>query len=670
MKLLVAVDLVPVPGGERQHAARVPPARRRWPTRHDDRPGDLRGADAARRRGRRDTCARFCRQGHGAAARARSPPLRPGGGDLFERPPRSIVADRRSRGARRWFAIAASTADLAIGLQLSAARYLDEVARPRIFEEAEPRQIEGLTAHATTLPQRLRRRLTWWKHARYLSRLAATMAAVTVVSDAEREALVAIGVDAAKVHVVPNGADGADLVRPRTVAAPARLIYPGAITYAPNLEAVVWCLNQVMPRVRAVRPDVQLWVTGDTGDLPLDRHAATATCVRFTGRLPDVKDVISGSAATVVPLQVGGGHPAQGAGVAGARHAGGLDRARGVEGLDVVDGTRRAARRHRPRRSAPRCGGCSTIRRWPTRLSAAGRARVGAAYTWTAIGQQLLAIVDAVSEGRHDGDATTIPPRVRSGRPFASGLVGALACLALATRAVSLRVPPHARGPPLHRPDVRRPRPRAVLVVGHLVAAGAVHPQHDDARAQRRPPSSTRRCGCWPTSRRCSGCRSRRCSSGGASPPRWSMGPALAVAAVRLSRSARAGAGRLLDCARRWRPRLAARRRRSTRCGLPDAPFPEAIYIVEPNTWYGLLGLSVPAAGAGVHADRAGRRLPRAHGAERRGRGRPVRLGALGVALLHAYDLVVVYAVVGTFWIVELVRGPRHSRGASRGRSW
>jgi hypothetical protein len=32
-------------------------------------------------------------------------------------------------------------------------------------------------------------------------------------------------------------------------------------------------------------------------------------------------------------------------------------------------------------------------------LSAAGRARVGAAYTWAPIGQQLLAIVDAVSEG-------------------------------------------------------------------------------------------------------------------------------------------------------------------------------------------------------------------------------------------------------------------------------
>ena len=34
------------------------------------------------------------------------------------------------------------------------------------------------------------------------------------------------------------------------------------------------------------------------------------------------------------------------------------------------------------------------------RLSADGRAQVGAAYTWTGIGQRLLAIVDAASEGR------------------------------------------------------------------------------------------------------------------------------------------------------------------------------------------------------------------------------------------------------------------------------
>ncbi len=321
--------------------------------------------------------------------------LRQGGGGLFDARPRSIVQTddpevRALVGGR------GRDADLAVGFQLSAARYLDGIPRPRIFEEAEPRQIEGLAAHATTLPQRLRLRLTWWKHARYLSRLAATMAAVTVVSEAERESVVAIGVDAAKVHVVPNGADGADLDRPRTVATPPRLIYPGAITYAPNLEAVVWCLKQVMPRVREVRPDVELWVTGDTGDLPLDRMP-NRDMVRFTGRLPDVKDAISGAAATVVPLLVGGGtrlkvleSMALGTPVVSTR--------RGVDGLAVEDGS------HVLLGDTAEAFSAQVVRvlddpELAARLSFEGRARIRADYTWQAIGQRLLAVVDAASEG-------------------------------------------------------------------------------------------------------------------------------------------------------------------------------------------------------------------------------------------------------------------------------
>ena len=302
----------------------------------------------------------------------------------------------------------AATAELAIGLQLSAARYLDDAACPRIFEEAEPRQIEGLIAHATTLPQRLRRRLTWWKHARYLARLAASMAAVTVVSEAEREAMVATGVDAATVHVVPNGADGDDLARPRAVAAPPRLIYPGAITYAPNLEAVVWCLNQVMPRVRAVRPDVQLWVTGDTGDLPLDRMP-NRDMVRFTGRLPDVKDAISGSAATVVPLQVGGGTRlkvleslALGTPVVSTTTRRGRARRRRRHA--------RAARRHRRGLQRP---GAAAARR-----SGAGRSAVGGGTRARRRGLHLDGDRPAAAGDRgrserryHDGDAQRFLPR-------------------------------------------------------------------------------------------------------------------------------------------------------------------------------------------------------------------------------------------------------------------
>jgi glycosyltransferase involved in cell wall biosynthesis len=336
----------------------------------------------------------FCRD---VTVIAKSPftPLRTAHRGLLGGTPRSLV-ETDDPGVRALIRTRGASADVAVGLQLNAARYLDEVGIPRVFEEAEPRQIEALSAHATGPWRRFRARLTWWKHARYLSRLSATMAAVTVASESERTALVEAGVAATTIHVVPNGADGADLVRPRAIAAPARLIYPGAITYPPNLEAVVWCLTQVMPRVRAVRPEVTLWVTGDTGDLPLERIPNRAS-VRFTGRLPDVKDAVAGSTVTVVPLLVGGGTRlkvleslALGTPV--------VSTAKGVEGLDVVNG------RHALVSDSPEQFSADVLRvladpALATRLSSEGRALVRSTYTWETIGQRLLGVVAGAGKG-------------------------------------------------------------------------------------------------------------------------------------------------------------------------------------------------------------------------------------------------------------------------------
>jgi hypothetical protein len=133
------------------------------------------------------------------------------------------------------------------------------------------------------------------------------------------------------------------------------------------------------------------------------------------------------------------------------------------------------------------------------------------------------------------------------------------------------------------------------------------------------------------------------------------MGPALAVIAVRLSRTAEqarlafwialagGGLGWLLVAAK-------------YAFGLADAPFPNAIYTFEPNTWFGLLGYPyLPLAQGFMCIALVG--AFRVHTAPSAAAWAACAAGALGVALLHAYDLVVVYAVVGTFWIVELVRG-------------
>jgi hypothetical protein len=89
--------------------------------------------------------------------------------------------------------------------------------------------------------------------------------------------------------------------------------------------------------------------------------------------------------------------------------------------------------------------------------------------------------------------------------------------------------------------------------------------------------------------------------------------------------------------------------------GAAEAPFPEAIYIVEPNTWFGLLAYPyLPLAQGFMLIALVG--AFRVHTAPSRGAWVAAGAGALGVALLHAYDLVVVYAVLGAFWSVETVR--------------
>jgi glycosyltransferase involved in cell wall biosynthesis len=290
----------------------------------------------------------------------------------------------------------ASAADVAIGFQLPAARYLDDVSRPVIFEEAEPGQIAGQIAAASTPGQALRRRLTWWKQARYLAALSARMRAVTVVSTDERRQLLACGVDGTRVHVVPNGADEADVARPRAVADPPRLVYSGAITYGPNHDAVRWFLERVMPDIHRVRPDVDFWVTGDTGRVALDelpnRHLA-----RFTGRLPDVKAAVGDAAVAVVPLLSGGGTRLK---VLEAMALGTpvVSTAKGVEGLDVVAGrdvlvadtpAAFAAQVLRLLAEPPLAAG----------VSAAARRLVATSYAWTVVGRRLVEIVDAVAQG-------------------------------------------------------------------------------------------------------------------------------------------------------------------------------------------------------------------------------------------------------------------------------
>ena len=280
--------------------------------------------------------------------------------------------------------------DAAMALQVDAARYLSGCPGvPRVFEEVEVGAYRDAPPSGAPPLGRARRRLTRWKYERFLRGLVGEFDWSTVVSEAERGHLLAIGCDPDWVAVVPNGADAADVLPPRTPVA-GRLVYPGPVTYAANLDAVRYFVREVFPLVRRARPDATFVVTGSTDGAAIDDLADQAG-VSFTGRLPHVESMLSESTACVVPLRVGGGtrlkvlHAmAVGTPVVSTR--------KGLEGLDVAPGRDVLVADNGPAFAA----GALRVLNEPAlaaSLSANGHRLVRDRYGWNAIGDALEDVV-------------------------------------------------------------------------------------------------------------------------------------------------------------------------------------------------------------------------------------------------------------------------------------
>ncbi|MGH9336160.1 MAG: glycosyltransferase family 4 protein [Vicinamibacteria bacterium] len=107
-----------------------------------------------------------------------------------------------------------------------------------------------------------------------------------------------------RVIIVPNGLDleayPTELAKPE----PGTMVYPGAVTYPPNLDAVRNMIDNILPRIRNRVADARFIVTGA---LPSGFEPPRGPGVRYTGYVPDVRPVIAGSWICAVPLRLGAG---------------------------------------------------------------------------------------------------------------------------------------------------------------------------------------------------------------------------------------------------------------------------------------------------------------------------------------------------------------------------
>lgn len=148
-----------------------------------------------------------------------------------------------------------------------------------------------------------------------LERRAVAAAARTfLVSGAEAALLAARAPElAARIAVLENGVDAA-FFDPAAVLGPdpwpagpgPRLVFTGVMDYPPNVDAVLWFLDTVLPRLRGAFGPVRFAVVGARPTAALRARAAPPELV-VTGRVPDVRPWLARAEVAVAPLRIARG---------------------------------------------------------------------------------------------------------------------------------------------------------------------------------------------------------------------------------------------------------------------------------------------------------------------------------------------------------------------------
>ncbi len=159
-------------------------------------------------------------------------------------------------------------------------------------------------------------RLVWQREARTLlalERRAATIFDRTIfVSEPEARHFVALAPETAdRVDWVQMGVDlhwfDPNVPHPNPFPEDALpIVFTGTMNYRPNIEAVVWFAQEVLPRVRARQGRAGFWIVG-ANPAPSVSALARLPGVRVTGTVPDVRPFLAHAAVAVAPLLIARG---------------------------------------------------------------------------------------------------------------------------------------------------------------------------------------------------------------------------------------------------------------------------------------------------------------------------------------------------------------------------
>ena len=107
-----------------------------------------------------------------------------------------------------------------------------------------------------------------------------------------------------EILVIPNGVDH-DYFNPQEREKSYDLVFTGNMSYPPNVNAVEYLANEILPIVWKTLPDVKLYIAGATPDPKVKKAASERIIV--SGWLDDIRDAYAQSRVFIAPMRIGTG---------------------------------------------------------------------------------------------------------------------------------------------------------------------------------------------------------------------------------------------------------------------------------------------------------------------------------------------------------------------------
>ena len=140
----------------------------------------------------------------------------------------------------------------------------------------------------------------------YETRLVREFDATAIISEVDRDVLIANGAPAERLALVGNGVDR-EYFAPRARSYDARrLVFVGNLGSFANTDAAEFMLREIFPRVRSEAADAALDVVGVNPPSSLLAHHGVDG-VNVTGAVDDVRPFVERAAASLCPVRVAGG---------------------------------------------------------------------------------------------------------------------------------------------------------------------------------------------------------------------------------------------------------------------------------------------------------------------------------------------------------------------------